>query len=67
MDQKPGALYVAQELMAQASACVGPLNEAGNVGQDEIAVVHRHHTQVGLQSSEGVVGNLGSGSADGSQ
>ncbi len=50
--------------MAQASASVGPFNEAGNVGQDEIAVVHRHYAQVGLQSGKGVLGNLGAGGAN---
>ena len=38
-EQDPGPLDVAQELVAEAPALAGPLDEAGDVGHDELGVV----------------------------
>ncbi len=59
-----GALDVAQELVAQPAARVRALDQAGDVGQHEIAVIDHHHAQVGTQGGEGIVGDLGLGAAD---
>jgi hypothetical protein len=62
MEQQPCAGQVAQELVAQAGALGGALDQAGNVGHHEAAVlVHAHHAQVGVQGGEGIVGHLGLG------
>ena len=54
------ALDVTQELVPEALALGGALDETGDVGDDEAQVVARaHHAQVGLQRRERVVGNLG--------
>ena len=54
-----------QELVAQARALAGPLDDAGNVRHDEAdAVIHIDHPQVGIEGGEMVVGDLGIGPAD---
>ena len=63
--QHPGPLDVAQELVAEALALAGALDEAGDVGDDElVAVVEAHHAEVGLERGERVVGDLGLGRGD---
>ena len=42
--QHPGPLDVAQELVAEAAALAGPLDEAGDVGHDELAPSSRRTT-----------------------
>ena len=62
MYQQPAAVHVAQEVVAQAGALAGALNDAGDVGHDEAdALIHPHHAQVGEQGGEVVVGDLGLG------
>ena len=54
-----------QELVAQARALAGPLDDAGDIRHDEAdAVLHVDHPQVGVEGGEMVVGNLGVGPAD---
>ena len=51
-----------QEVVAQAGALAGPLDDAGDVRHDEAdAVLHPHDAQVGEQGGEVVVGDLGLG------
>ena len=63
-----GPLDVAQELQAQAPALAGSLDEAGDVGHDELGAVPAlpdpHDTQVRDQGRERIVGDLRLGRAD---
>ena len=62
MEQQPGALDVAQEIVTQAGALGGPGDQAGDVGEHgAIAAGAAHHPQIGHQGGEGVVGDLGPG------
>ncbi|SCJ76342.1 Uncharacterised protein [uncultured Blautia sp.] len=62
MDQQAAAVHVPQEVVAQAGALAGALNDAGNVRHDEAdAVLYPHHAQIGEQGGEVVVGDLGLG------
>ena len=66
MEQQTAALDVAQEVMAQADALAGALDQAGDVGADEAGpLAHRHDAQRGHEGGEVVVGDLGLGRADG--
>jgi len=68
VDDEAGALYVAQEGVSQAGPSARPLDEPGDVGYDKTGgLVEGHHSQIGLQGGEGIVGNLGAGGADGRQ
>ena len=62
MHQQPRALDVPQELRAEASAFVGALDQAGDVGDHEadflVRVAHRDHAEIRLKSGEGIIGNL---------
>src|SRR5579859_3749110 len=59
MQQQARALQMAQELMSQTRAFSCTLDETGYVGNDEAAVLVRpHHAQVGMQGSEGIIGNF---------
>ena len=60
MDEEPGALDVAQELVAQARPGVGALDQAGDVGDHEgMQRIDPHHAEVGRQSGERIIGDLG--------
>ena len=62
VDQQAAAVDMAQEVVAQARALAGTLNDAGDVGHDEgDALVHPHDAQVGIQGGEVVVGDFGLG------
>ena len=62
MDQQAAAVHVPQEVVAQAGALAGALNDAGNVRHDEAdAGLYPHHAQIGEQGGEVVVGDLGLG------
>ena len=63
--EHPGPLDVAQELVAEAPALAGALDEAGEVGDDELGVVvEAHHAEVRLEGGERVVGDLRLGRRD---
>ena len=65
MNQYPGAFDVPQKIVAETGPGVRPLNEAGDVGQNHTAiVVQLHHSQVGSQGGERIVGDLGASGAD---
>ena len=56
---------MAQEVVAQAGAVGGALDDAGDIGHDEgDPLLHINHPQIGEQSGEVVVGDLGLGPAD---
>ena len=64
--EHPGPLHVAEEPVPEPSPVAGPLDETGDVGDDELGVVAQpHHAQVGLEGGEGVVGDLRLGRRDG--
>ena len=67
MDQHAAALDMAEETVAEAGPLMGPLNQPGDVGQDEFAVAPAHDAELGGEGGEGVVRNLGLGPADGGQ
>jgi hypothetical protein len=65
MQQQPGALQMAQELMPQAGAFGRAFDQAGNVGHDEALLgADTHHAQIGVQRRERIVGDLGLGVGD---
>ena len=65
VQQQPAALHMAQEIMAQAHAFGGALNEAGDIGADKALFrAHPHHAQHGGQRGEVIVGDLGLGRRD---
>jgi len=68
VDQQPGAFNVTEKLDAKARAEMGAFDEAGHIGDDEGLLLrllaHGDHAEVGLESGEGVVGDLGFGGGD---
>ena len=64
VDKQAAAVDVPQEVVAQARPLSRPLDDAGDVGQDEgDTLLHIHHAQIGKQGGEMVVGDLGPGLA----
>ena len=59
--QRRAALDVAQEVVAEAAALAGALDQAGHVGDGERRVAGAHDAEVGHQGGERVVGDLGPG------
>src|SRR5687767_2329986 len=53
-----------QEPIAQAMTAMCPLDEAGNVGDDEGLLIDADHTEIRDQRCERVVGDFGPGGAD---
>ena len=62
--QRRAALDVAQEVVAEAAALAGALDQAGYVGDGERRVAGGHDAEVGHQGGERVVGDLGPGPRD---
>ncbi len=58
MHQRAAALDMAEKAVAEADALVRALDQAGNVGEHEIAFVDAHHAEAGMQRGEGIVGDL---------
>ena len=60
MHQQAATVNMPQEIVPQTRSFAGTLNNAGNIRHDEAdAVIHIHHAQIGIQSGEMIVGNLG--------
>ena len=59
--QGGAALHVAQEVVAQALAFAGALDQAGDVGDGEAHIAGLDDAQVRDEGGEGVVGDLGPG------
>ena len=57
------ALNMAQELMAQATALARALDKTRDIGDDIGVLAGSHHTQIRHKRGDGVVGDLGTGSA----
>src|SRR4051794_12008636 len=62
--QGGAALDVAEELVAEAAALAGALDQAGDVRDGEGGLAGGDDAQVGDQGGEGVVGDLGTGPRD---
>ena len=58
--ENPGALNMAEKVMAKPHALVRPINEARDIRYDESPEIAQFHDpQVGLGGCEGIVGDLG--------
>ncbi len=67
MDERAAALDMAEEAVAEAVAFMRALDEAGNVGEDEIAPVDADDAKAGMEGGEGVVGDFRLGGRDGGE
>ncbi len=63
-DEDAGTLDVAEELVPEALPPGCTLDEAGDVGKDELAVIERHDAEVGCERRERVIGDLRSRCGD---
>ena len=62
MNQQAGALDVAKKIMPESGTLGGTGNQARNIGKDRaISGRTAHHTEIGHQGCEGVIGDLGTG------
>ena len=64
MQQHAAALGVAEEAVAEADAFMRALDQAGQVGEHEFALIDAHHAELRMQRGERVVGDLRLGRAD---
>ncbi len=64
MQQHAAALGVAEEAVAQSDAFMRALDQAGQIGEHELALVDTHHAELRMQRGEGIVGDLRLGRAD---
>lgn len=68
VNQKTGALNVAEELRSQPGPVMCAFNQAGDVGDDKTFLVRHfadgHDAQVRFQRGEGIVCDFGAGSGD---
>ena len=58
MDEQARALDVGEELVAEPGAAARALDQAGDVGEDELAVVGVERAEDGLERRERVVADL---------
>ncbi len=58
MDQHAAALHVSEELVSQPRALRGALDQAGDVGEDQLAVVELERPEHGLDGRERIGGDL---------
>ena len=66
MQQQTGALQMAQEKVAQTGTFRRTFDQARQVGHNKTLFgTDAHHTQIGVQGGEGVVGNPWTGIRDG--
>ena len=59
VEQQPGALDVAEEAVADAGAFGRALDQAGNVGDDELAALVADDAQLRAERGERIVADLG--------
>ena len=57
--EEAGALDVTKELLAKAGAVARAFDEAGDIGDHELAVIQSCDAEVWRQRGEGIVGDLG--------
>ncbi len=63
MQQHAAAFGVAEEAVAQAHALMRALDQAGQIGEHEFALVHAHDAELRMQRGERIVGDLRLGRA----
>ena len=64
VDEQVRPLDVPEELVAQPVAGVGPFDQAGDVGHDEVLILGDDRAQVGVLGGERIIGDLGMGARD---
>ena len=67
MDQGDAALDMTEEAVADAGALVGTLDQAGNIGEHEVAAADPDHAEIGMERGERIVGDLGLGGRHGGE
>src|SRR5215204_3457195 len=67
VQQHPAALGVAEEAVADTGAFVRALDQAGNVGEHELAFIDARDAQLRVQRGERIIRDLRLGGADGSE
>ena len=65
MEQHAAALDMAEEAVADPGALGRALDQAGNVGDHELALLVAHHAELRAGGGEGIVADLGLGVGDG--
>ena len=58
MEEHPAALDMAEEAVAEAGTLMGALDQAGNIGEDELAARPGDDTEIGVKGGERIVGDL---------
>src|SRR5437763_720810 len=64
VNEKPRALDVPQELLAEAKTAARPLDEPGDVGDDELAIVEPRDAQIRNERREWIVRDLRSSAGE---
>ena len=64
MQQHVATLGMAEETVAQSHPFVRALDQAGQVGEHEFALVDAHHAELRMQRGERIIGDLRLGRAD---
>src|SRR5439155_835872 len=64
VNEKPRALDVPQELLAEAETAARPLDEPGDVGDDELAIVEPRDAQIRNERRERIVRDLRSSAGE---
>src|SRR4029077_11575739 len=58
MHEQPATLEMGEELVAEAGALGGALDQTRNVGQNQLAILQLDGAQIGLEGGERVSGDL---------
>ena len=64
MQKHAAALDMAEEMIAEAEALMGALDQPGNIGEHEFAAVAGDDAELRMQGREGIVGDLRLGGGD---
>ena len=67
MDERAAALDMAEKPVAETVALVRALDQAGNVGEHEVAPVDPDDAETRMEGGERIVGDLGLGGGDGGE
>jgi hypothetical protein len=58
MDQHPAALHMGEELVAEAGPMGSALDQARDIGENQLAIIGLEGAEDGVDGREGVVGDL---------
>jgi hypothetical protein len=67
VDEHGAALDMAEEAVAEPLALMSAFDQAGNIGQHEVALADGDDAEIGVERGEGVVGDLRLGGGDGGE